>query len=49
MEKSNIIIDPFVLSKISCSDKLKNVEKIRFLKYVWYLTKSERKELIQII
>ena len=49
MKKSKIIIDPFVLNKISCSNELTNNEKIHFLKYVWYLTNTEKRELAQII
>ncbi len=45
MLKSKIIIDPFILNKISNSTELSDTEKINFLKYIWYLTKSERREL----
>ena len=49
MKKSKIIIDSFILNKISCSNELTNGEKIHFLKYVWYMTGAERKELAQVI
>ena len=49
MKKSKIIIDPFVLSKISCSNELNSKEKINFLQYIWYMTKSEKKELAQFV
>lgn len=49
MKKSKIIIDPFVINKISNSNGLKNKEKVQLLKYVWYLTNSEKKQLAQII
>jgi hypothetical protein len=37
------------LNKIANSNELSNAEKIHFLKYVWYMTSSERKELAQIV
>lgn len=49
MKKSKIIIDSFVLDKISSSSELTSDAKIQFLKYVWYMTLSERQELAQII
>ena len=49
MKKSKIIIDSFILNKISNSNELNNNEKIHFLKYVWYMTKSEKKELAQFV
>ena len=49
MKKSKIIIDSFILNKISCSNELKDSEKINFLKYVWYMTSSERNELAQVV
>ena len=49
MKKNKIIIDSFILNKISNSDILSNIEKIHFLKYVWYMTNSERKELAQFV
>jgi len=49
MKKSKIIIDSFILNKISNSNKLNNEEKIHFLKYVWYMTSSEKRELAQVV
>lgn len=49
MKKSKIIIDPFILNKISNSNELTDQQKIVFLKNVAYLTESERLELSQII
>jgi hypothetical protein len=49
MKKSKIIIDSFILNKISYSNELTDSEKIHFLQYVWYMTSSEKKELAQIV
>ena len=49
MKKSKIVIDSFILNKISNSNELTNNEKIHFLKYVWYMTGSERRELAQVV
>jgi len=49
MKKSKIIIDSFILNKIANSDELNNNEKMSFLRYVWYMTKSEQRELAQLI
>lgn len=49
MKKSKIIIDPFVLAKIADSSELSDNEKVSFLSHIWYLTKSEREELVGII
>lgn len=49
MKKSNIVFSPFLLDKISNTNELKNVEKINFLQYVWYMTESEKKELMKTL
>lgn len=49
MKKSKIVVDTYILDKISESRELTSIEKINFLKYVWYLTISERRELSQIL
>jgi len=49
MKKSKIIIDSFILNKISYSEELNDAEKIHFLKYVWYMTSSEKRELAQVV
>jgi hypothetical protein len=49
MQKSKINIDPNILDAISRSTELLTYEKIDFLKYVSYMTISERRELISLI
>ncbi|MDD2870716.1 MAG: hypothetical protein PHS49_01900 [Candidatus Gracilibacteria bacterium] len=49
MKKSKIQIEPFILNKITDSYLLTDVEKINFLKYVGYMTLSEKRELSEII
>ena len=49
MQKSKINIDPSILEAISRSTELTTYEKIDFLKYVSYMTISEKKELISLI
>jgi hypothetical protein len=49
MQKSKINIDPNILDAISRSTELSTYEKIDFLKYVSYMTISERRELISLI
>ncbi len=49
MKKRNIIIDSFLLDRISNSQLLWESEKLSFLRYVWYLSKSEQKELLTLI
>jgi len=49
MKKSRIIFSPFVLDKISNSSELKNIEKIQFFKYLWYMTETEKNELMKIV
>lgn len=49
MKEEKIIIDPFVLDKITNSNQLTNKEKINFLKYIWYMTNTEKRELIQYL
>ena len=49
MKNNKIIVDSFILNKISCSNELTNSEKVNFLQYVWYMTKSEINELSQVI
>lgn len=47
--KSKIIVDTFLINKIANSTKIDNDSKISFLKYMWYMTWTERRELIQLI
>lgn len=49
MSKQEIKIDDKVLSKIASSELMSDSEKLSFLKYVWYMTNSEQKELVEII
>ncbi|MFK7780132.1 MAG: hypothetical protein QM490_03205 [Candidatus Gracilibacteria bacterium] len=49
MAKRKIIIDPFILNKISNSRELTDTEKINLLKYVGYLTNTEKRELAQTL
>ncbi len=49
MKKSKLIIDPFILNKISNSNEINDSEKIHFLQYVWYMTSSEKRELAQVV
>ena len=49
MKKAKIIIDWSILDKIVNSMILSEQEKLNFMKYIWYMTKSEKKELASII
>jgi hypothetical protein len=49
MQKSKINIDPMILDAISSSTKLNPHEKMSFLRYVGYMTISEKKELMSIL
>jgi len=49
MKKAKIIIDGSILDKIVNSMILSEQEKLNFMKYIWYMTKNEKKELASII
>ncbi len=49
MKKSKIIVDDFLVNKIVNSTKIGEITKISFLKYIWYMTWTEKKELVQLI
>ncbi|MDA9129149.1 hypothetical protein N9J72_01585 [Candidatus Gracilibacteria bacterium] len=49
MNKSKIQISARVLSAIAGSNIIGECEKLRFLKYVGYLTRSEQRELCTLI
>jgi len=49
MKKSKIIVDNQVIDKITNSIILDENSKISFLKYIWYMTKQERAELVSLI
>jgi hypothetical protein len=45
----SIIIDRNLIDAIANSMKIGDKEKMTFLKYIWYMTLSERKELLTLI
>lgn len=47
--KKSIIIDNDLIDAIANSLKMGDKEKMNFLKYIWYMTFSERKELLTLI
>jgi len=49
MQNKKFKLDEWVLDKISSSNVMTDSEKISFMKYLWYMTSSEKKELVQII
>lgn len=49
MQKRKIKIDEWVLNKITSSETMTDSEKLSFMKYLWYMTTSEKEELVQII
>ena len=49
MSKSKINIDSYVLDKIAESKEITDSQKIDFLKYVGYMTISERGELVNTL
>lgn len=49
MKKSKIQISAKVLDTIAWSTLISNSEKLKFLKYVGYLTYDEQKELCAIV
>jgi len=49
MNKSKIQISAKIIDAIAESQELCESEKLNFLKYVWYLSYSEQKELCTII
>lgn len=49
MWKQQIKVDDKVLDKIASSEIMTESEKLSFMKYVWYMTNSEQKELVEII
>lgn len=42
-------INSWLLESISISDVMSDKEKLRFMRFVWYMTDDERKELIKTI
>ena len=49
MKKSKIQISAKVLDAIAESKVMRDGEKLLFLKYVWYMTQEEQKELVAMI
>lgn len=49
MYKSKIRIDDNLLNKIVSSSELTNSDKINFMKYMSYMTISEKRELVETI
>lgn len=49
MKKIKLNLDGEVLEKISTSSVLTQWEKLNFLKFVWYLTKKEQKDLVALV
>ena len=49
MRKSKIYIENSILDKIVNSCKITENEKIKYLKYIWYLTIQEREELANLV
>ncbi|MCH2188405.1 hypothetical protein MK079_01085 [Candidatus Gracilibacteria bacterium] len=49
MKKSKILVDASLLNKIAHSDKISEVEKISFLKFVGYMTSEEKHELSLLV
>lgn len=49
MWKQEIKVDDAVLDRIASSEVMTDSEKLSFMKYVWYMTTSEQRELVEII
>lgn len=49
MTKCKIKINDWILNKISSSSEISDIEKIHFMKYIGYMTNSERKELSELL
>jgi hypothetical protein len=49
MKKAKIIVDWSILDKIVDSIILSDIEKLNFMKYIWYMTTNEKQELVSII
>ena len=47
--KKSIIIDRELIEAITNSEKINDNEKLSWLKIIWYLTFSERRELITLV
>ena len=49
MQKSIFVVDAELIDAIANSKILKEIEKINFLKYIWYMTFLERKQLLTLV
>ncbi len=49
MQKLNFTIEPKILEAISNSTKISNSEKVELLRIVWYMTQSEKNELVELV
>lgn len=49
IKKWKIKVDEWVLNKISSSEVMTDSEKLNFMKYLWYMTNSEKEELVELI
>ncbi len=49
MKKAKVIVEWNILDKIANSTKLTEREKISYLRYVWYLTQKEKRNLTLVI
>ncbi len=47
--KTKIVIDPYLLNKLTNSFVLNENEKLNFLKYIAYLTQNEKKQLCNLV
>ena len=47
--KTKIVIDNYLLNKISNSFVLNENEKLNFLKYLAYLTENEKRQLCNLV
>ena len=49
MKNTKLIVEWNILDKIANSTKMDDSQKIDFLKYIWYMTREEKRELTLII
>ena len=49
MKKAKIIVDWSILNRIIKSVILSEKEKLTFMKYIWYMTQNEKRQLASII
>lgn len=49
MQNTKIKIDNNVIDMITLSDNINDNDKLNLLKFIWYMTVSEKKELISTL